>query len=231
MASIIVDLFMSSENIQNIRNKLSTELPKFVDNKTTEIVINDLITDMYDYDCYSVLNNSKSNVRNTTNISSELNNLNNAFIDDRITFAKNINLYSQNVEDYGMQMFIDDSLHLNRGYNDPLPDDYYESDYYESNDNINCSKECFNSDSDSDSDVQKSSFKNKDNRIFRYQDKYDTNRSAIPIWQINKRGYTDYTNQDELRNSDTSQVRSVPGPLSVDRLSSLVTNVPKWIDM
>jgi hypothetical protein len=74
---------------------------------------------------------------------------------------------------------------------------------------------------------------NKCKRLFRYQDKFDINRSNIPIWQINKRGNTDYHNNDELRGSDISQVRKTGEAVVIDHITTapIEYKLPQWIDI
>lgn len=219
---------MSQNNYEYIKKEISTVLQDIVDKNILNNILDDLLIVMNEYDCYDIINNSKTNVRNSSTLIDELNRLNSEFIKDRIMNAQNINLYSQSTEDYGMQMFIEDSLHPEYFYNDPKHSSIHDTYFNDKSD----SDYEFDSDSDSNTNTNTNTTKkNNSKRIFRYQDKYNSNRSYIPIWQINKRGYTDYTNQDELRNSDISQIRSVPDALIKDRLSSLATNsVPKWID-
>jgi hypothetical protein len=73
-----------------------------------------------------------------------------------------------------------------------------------------------------------------DTRIFRYQDNNDINRSNIPIWQILKNKDTvDYNNIDELRNSESCQIRKCITNHKVDHIGTIPLDIkkPDWIDI
>lgn len=69
-----------------------------------------------------------------------------------------------------------------------------------------------------------------DERLFRYQDNSDINRSRIPQRNILNRGHTDYQNIDELRQSENSLQRHVKQKVDIKIPSGGIYNKPQWID-
>lgn len=200
MSIEVVNLFTSSNNI----NYLSDELSKNIkDSKIKDAVLDSLTEAVFDFQSHAMVEDSGQRLRHSTNTKIELDRLNKAFIQDRLAFAKNFNMYAEAQEYYADQMFIDDSLR---------PGPYGHFNDIEHNPDCDCSK-C--------------------KRVFRYQDKFDSNRSSIPIWQVNSRGHTDYYNNDELRNSEISQVRRTIDAVTVDHINTIAVECkrPKWIDI
>lgn len=194
MSIEVVNLFTSSNNISYLSDELSK---KITDKKIKEAVLDSLTETIFDFQSHDIIENSGKRIRHSSSTKSELDRLNNAFIEDRLAFAKNYNMYADAREYYADQMFIDDSLR-------PGP-------YGHFNDSI----------------------EEEEKRIFRYQDKYNPNRSKIPIWQINQRGHTDYNNADELRESEVSQIRSAIDEVKIDHISTIPVNCNyhKWMDI
>lgn len=187
MSIEVVKLFTSSGNISYLKVEISKQI---TDERIKEAILETLTESVFDFQSYT----TDGQLRHSSNTKDEVTRLNNEFINDRLSFAKNFNIYADKQEFYADQMFIDDSLR-------PGPYSH------------------FNDDIDSDQ------------RIFRYQDKHDKNRSSIPIWQVNKRGNTDYFNNDELRESDISQIRKATEAVVVDHINTLpICKRPQWID-
>ncbi len=200
MSIEVVNLFTSSKNISYLSDEISK---KITDANIKEAVLDSLTEAIFDFQSHAMIEDSGKRLRHSTNTKVELNRLNNAFIEDRLAFAKNFNMYAEGQEYYASQMFIDDSLR-------PWP-------YNNLNDcehKMEC--EC-----------------GKCKRLFRYQDPNDINRSSIPIWQVNSRGNTDYNNIDELRNSELSQVRRASEKVVVDHINTMPVEckLPKWFDI
>lgn len=200
MSVEVVNLFTSSNNISYLKDELTK---KITDPKIKEAVLDSLTEAVFDFQSYALVENSGQRLRHSTNTKSEITRLNKEFIEDRLAFAENFNMYADAQEYYADQMFIDDSLR-------PGPYDHFNDKQHDPD----C--EC-----------------DKCKRVFRYQDKYNSNRSSIPIWQIANRGHTDYFNNDELRNSDVSQIRRAPEAVVVDHINTIPVecNRPKWIDI
>lgn len=186
MSAEIVNLFTSSKNINYLIDEISKHIK---DTKIKEAVLDTLTESVFEFQSHALLENSGQKLRHSINNKYELDRLNHMFINDRLSFAKNFNIYAEAQEYYADQMFIDDSLR---------PGAY---------DKLN------------------------DERIFRYQDDFDPNRSKIPVWQINRRGNTDYNNDDELRESEVSQVRSATEEVKNEFINDLPINKPKWMDI
>lgn len=193
MSAEVVNLFTSSNNISYLKDELSKHIKNVV---SKEAVLETLTEAVFNFHSYGLIEDSGQRLRHSANTKDEISRLNKAFIDDRLSFANNFDMYAEGREFYADQMFIDDSLR-------PGPYDY------------------FNDDED-------------DKRIFRYQDPLNSNRSKIPIQQINNRGHTDYNNVDELRGSEVSQIRRVQGAsVKVDHIGTISVDCkrPQWIDM
>lgn len=200
MSIEVVNLFTSSNNISYLIDEISKNIK---DNKIKEAVLDSLTESVFDFQSHAMIEDSGQRLRHSTNTKLELQRLNKAFIEDRLAFAKNFNLYADAKEYYADQMFIDDSLR-------PGPYNHF-------------------NDVDHNSDCECDQCK----RVFRYQDKHDPNRSSIPIWQINSRGHTDYHNNDELRNSEVSQIRKATDKVVVDHIGTIAVECkrPQWIDI
>lgn len=200
MSIEVVNLFTSSNNISYLQDEISKKID---DDTIREAVLDTLTEAVFDFQGHAMVEDSGQRLRHSTNTRSEIDRLNKAFIEDRLAFAKNFNMYAESHEYFANQMFIDDSLR---------PGPYSHLNDCEHKTECECQK-C--------------------TRLFRYQDKYDLNRSNIPIWQINSRGNTDYNNIDELRNSDLSQVRKTSDRVIVNHLGTIAVDckLPKWIDM
>ena len=107
MSIEVVNLFTSSNNI----NYLSDEISKRVkDNRIKEAVLDSLTEAIFDFQSHAMVEDSGQRLRHSTNTKMELDRLNKAFIQDRLSFAKNFNMYADAREYYADQMFIDDSL-------------------------------------------------------------------------------------------------------------------------
>lgn len=193
MSTEVVNLFTSSNNINYVKDELSKLIK---DDNIKEAVLDSLTEAIFEFQSYAIIEDSGQRLRHSTNTSAEVSRLNKAFIEDRLSFAKNFNMYADSNEYYADQMFIDDSL---------KPGPYNSFNNFEVDSN---------------------------KRIFRYQDKNNFNRSNIPIWQIANRGPIN-NNNDELRNSEISQVRKTSGEIKIDHLSTMPIEckMPKWIDM
>jgi len=201
MSIEVVNLFTSSNNINYLSDEISKNIKEI---NIREAVLDSLTEAIFEFQSHAMVEDSGQRLRHSTNTKKELDRLNTEFIQDRLSFAKNFNMYADAREYYADQMFIDDSLRPGQ--------------YGHFNDDLNCDDDC---------NCEKCK------RIFRYQDKFSINRSYIPIWQINNRGPTDYYNNDELRNSEVSQVRKTIEPLTVDHINTIAVECkrPKWIDL
>jgi hypothetical protein len=129
MSVEVINLFTSSDNISYIKNKLNTLI---TDNLIKESIFDSLIETIFSFQDYNIIENSKSQLRHSTNIQKELDKLNYEFINDRLAFVKNFHLYSKSEESYADQMFINDSLkpkgyiHFNDHINNNKDDKMYE---------------------------------------------------------------------------------------------------------
>ena len=208
MSIEIVNIFTSSENIKYLTNELSNQIN---DPTIRNSILENITETIFDFQNYAIIENSGRHLRQSTSIKNEVDRLNKAFIKDRLAFASNFNTYASGREEYADQMFIDDSLR-------PGPYNHY--------------NDCINESSYFDDDKYESSCDRLNKkRIFRYQDKNNTNRSNIPIWQVLNRGNPEQFN-DELRNSELSQVRRASEAVTFDHIKSLPTAMdrPNWID-
>jgi hypothetical protein len=205
MSIEIVNIFTSSNNINYLKDEISK---KISNNDIKEAILDNIIEDIFNFYSHALLEDSGQNLRHSINVKNELDRINNLFIADRLAFAENYRNYVSEQQFYADQMFIDDSLK-------PYP-------YNNLNNNISSS---LNEDYYEEENMEK--------RIFRYQDNNNKNRSSIPRWQINKRGNTDYNNNDELRESELSHVRRTIEKLEVDYITDAPVECyfPKWIDI
>lgn len=200
MSIEVVNLFTSSNNISYLSDEISK---KIKDANIKEAVLDSLTESIFDFQSHAMVEDSGQRLRHSANTKDELSRLNKAFIEDRLAFAKNFNMYADAQEYYADQMFIDDSLR-------PGPYGHFNDCHHEPE--CDCSK-C--------------------KRLFRYQDKFNLDRSNIPIWQLNNRGHTDYYNNDELRGSDISQIRKASEAVVVDHITTAPVECkrPQWIDI
>lgn len=200
MSVEVVNLFTSSNNINYLSEQLSKQIN---DTRIKEAVLDTLTESVFDFQSHAMVEDSGQRLRHSANTKTEIERLNKAFIDDRLAFAKNFNMYADAHEYYADQMFIDDSLR-------PGPYNHFNDCDHKSE--CECEK-CL--------------------RLFRYQDKNDPNRSNIPVWQIASRGYTDYRNDDELRNSEVSQIRRASEAVTFDHIGTIPVECkrPQWIDI
>lgn len=200
MSIEVVNLFTSSNNISFLYDEISNQIK---DDKIKEAVLDTLTEAIFDFQSHAMIEDSGQMLRHSTNTKKEITRLNNAFIEDRLAFAKNFNMYASAEEQYADQMFINDSL---------KPGAYTHLNDCEHKTECECNK-CL--------------------RLFRYQDKYDMNRSKVPIWQVLHRGHTDYDNIDELRNSEVSQIRKASDEVITNHLKTIPVDckLPKWIDI
>lgn len=218
MSIEVLNIFTSADNIEYLRKTIINQIDE--DNiKNSDIIkgaLEEELTQMvFDFQEYAIIENSGRHLRHSTSIKTEVDRLNNAFIKDRLAFARNFDKYAAGHEAYADQMFIDDSLR-------PGPYNHY-NDCDQPCDNM-CDQPCDNMCDQPCERLEKQ-------RLFRYQDKYNSNRSSIPRWQVLKRGTPEQTN-DELRNSELSQVRRASDAVKVDHIKSLSTDYhrPQWID-
>lgn len=118
MSIEIVNLFTSGSNINYVRNELTK---KINDSKIREAVLDTLTESLFDFQSYAMIEDSGQNLRHSTNNKLELDRLNKSFINDRLSFANNFDMYSEGKEFYADQMFIDDSLRPGPygSFNDP----------------------------------------------------------------------------------------------------------------
>ena len=192
MSIEVVNAFTSGNNISYLRDEI---LKYDIPDDAKESILDTLTEDIFDFQNHAMVEDSGQYLRHSSNVKIELDRLNKAFINDRISFAKNFNMYASAYEQYANQMFIDDSLQPGayKHLNDPLTEEPI--------------------------------------RVFRYQDKYDPDRSSIPRWQVHKRGLPDHTN-DEVRESYVSQIRSGSNENKVDHINNLSVDLkPKWYDI
>ena len=200
MSVEVINLFTSSKNIEFLKEEISK---KIKDDRIREAIIDTIIEDIFNYQNYALIEDSGQYLRHSTNTKTEVERLNVGFIDDRVSFSKNFDLYASAQEYYADQMFIDDSLR-------PGPYDHLNDP------ECGCIDEC-----------------NCKTRMFRYQDPNDLNRSSIPVWQQLSRGFTDYNNTDELRNSEISQIRKATDVVIINHIETLPLECkrPQWIDI
>jgi len=183
---------------------LRNEISKNINDVSIKDAILDSLTeDIFNFQSHAMIEDSGQRLRHSTNTKIELKRLNDSFIDDRIACAKNFDKYASGYEYYADQMFIDDSL---------KPGAYSHFNDCQHSNECEC-EQC--------------------KRLFRYQDKFQLNRSKIPIWQINSRGNTDYFNNDELRESERSQIRKASEPVVVDHINTIAIEckIPECIDI
>lgn len=116
MSAEIVNLFTSNENIKYLKDYLYNNID---DINARDIVLDNIVENVFDFPNHELLDNSKQRLRHSVNVWEEVRLLNKAFIDDRVSYANEINDFGK--ESYGMNMFIEDSLQP-KGYehfNDP----------------------------------------------------------------------------------------------------------------
>lgn len=200
MSSEVVNLFTSSNNISYLKDEINKLI---TDDMIKESILDSLTEAVFDFQSYALIEDSGQRLRHSANTKDEVSRLNKAFIEDRLSFAKNFNNYVEAQEYYADQMFIDDSL---------CPGPYNHFNDCEHKSECECIK-C--------------------TRLFRYQDPNNLNRSNIPIWQINSRGHTDYKNNDELRGSEISQIRRTSEAIVIDHIGTMPVEckLPAWIDI
>jgi hypothetical protein len=205
MSNEIINIFTSSCNIKYLLNYITKH---FEDGPGKDQVLTTLTETLFDFPNYELLD-ANGLPRHSTSIWKEVRKLNQAFIDNRRAFMKGYK--TMGIESYHNQMFIEDSLTPN-GY------------------------ECLN-DATTNTTMSLTNALGIDNvdetqRIFRYEDKYDTNKSSIPIWQVLNKGHPD-TENDSFFESYNSQIRSAKGEVHQYDIDTMPVECkkPMWYDI
>jgi hypothetical protein len=204
MSVEIINTFTSSDNIKYLHKFLSDNIP---DGPSKDVILERLTESIFEFPSNSLIDDSRQNLRHSTDTWTEVRLLNKKFIDDRISFSKSF-------KDIGTE-----SYHMNHLISDSLSPYGYESINTLQKDN-NITQDIYNCDTN-------------DLRLFRYQDPYDIKRSLIPRWQINKRGEMNYDN-DSFRESEDYKIKKL-GTLQYNKDNintiDLKCKAPRWVDL
>jgi hypothetical protein len=183
MSAEIINLFTSNQNINYLYNYLDKNLKE---SSAKQQILETLIETIFNFYDHEIIDNSTYKLRHSVDKWDEVRKLNKSFIDDRIAFCTQYD--SIGIDSYQMQMFTDDSLNP-KGYN-----------FNETKKRCNCNGNCDCNCNGNCNSSNGNKLVNND-RIFRYENKYDVNKSRIPIQQILSRGNADITNNDSFHDS------------------------------
>lgn len=136
MSVEIIDTFTSGKNIDYLRDYLNENIK---DDEKRQIVLDNLIEDIFNFPDIESLNNTRERVRQHIDIREEVKILNKAFIDNKLAFVREMDTMGE--ESYEMNMFANEmagyaylnnwtrkTYYNNRGHHETNNDEFDESE-------------------------------------------------------------------------------------------------------